>query len=228
MKKADTVSIQSFANTSPAAKLQSNIPSMKSEEKKKLSKNLEEGKVETNKEGNHQIGKWAKEEHDKFMEAFYNFGKSWKKIQECVGTRTITQVRSHAQKCLPGATPIHRKPKDATNPEEGTRKRVRSVKMVNGIKKGKVSEESNKSAVHSEQAIGLQEDKVLINNGAAVGSIFNFVSHYPFGEIENKNYGQDFDFDISEEKIKPLDLEESKNLLKSINANGENSPELLI
>lgn len=44
------------------------------------------------------IGRWTREEHKKFIEAIIKFGNNWKKIQEYVQTRTITQARSHAQK----------------------------------------------------------------------------------------------------------------------------------
>ena len=43
-------------------------------------------------------GKWSSEEHIKFIESFVNYGKKWATIQKCVGTRSSSQVRSHAQK----------------------------------------------------------------------------------------------------------------------------------
>lgn len=50
-------------------------------------------------------GRWSKKEHSKFLFGnicFYLglelFGRNWKKIEEFVGTRTGSQVRSHAQK----------------------------------------------------------------------------------------------------------------------------------
>ena len=36
----------------------------------------------------------------KFLEAFYKFGFDWKKINECISSRTRIQVRSHGQKFL--------------------------------------------------------------------------------------------------------------------------------
>ena len=43
-------------------------------------------------------GKWSSEEHIKFIQSFVNYGKKWATIQKSVGTRSCSQVRSHAQK----------------------------------------------------------------------------------------------------------------------------------
>lgn len=43
-------------------------------------------------------GRWTKEEHLQFLESIRLYGKDWRKIEEHVGTRTCSQIRSHAQK----------------------------------------------------------------------------------------------------------------------------------
>jgi SHAQKYF class myb-like DNA-binding protein len=43
-------------------------------------------------------GRWTKEEHFRFLKALKEFGKSWKEVQQYVGSRTSTQARSHGQK----------------------------------------------------------------------------------------------------------------------------------
>jgi SHAQKYF class myb-like DNA-binding protein len=41
---------------------------------------------------------WTEEEHKKFLEALHFYHRDWKKIAAHVGSRTVFQARSHAQK----------------------------------------------------------------------------------------------------------------------------------
>lgn len=45
-------------------------------------------------------GRWSLDEQMLFVESALEFGSDWKKIHEKFSTRTITQIRSHAQKFL--------------------------------------------------------------------------------------------------------------------------------
>ncbi|RLN45590.1 hypothetical protein BBJ29_009467 [Phytophthora kernoviae] len=47
-----------------------------------------------------QVGRWTKREHELFLEGLQRFGKSWKKISSLVHSRTLVQIRTHAQKYL--------------------------------------------------------------------------------------------------------------------------------
>lgn len=47
-------------------------------------------------------GKWRKTEHARFVTGMHKFGRNWVKVQHHVGTRTLIQVRSHAQKYFMG------------------------------------------------------------------------------------------------------------------------------
>jgi SHAQKYF class myb-like DNA-binding protein len=65
-------------------------------QKKTLLK-LNEQKIENNDLNG---GRWSKDEQRRFAEAVLKFGNDWKKIQNHISSRNITQVRSHAQKFL--------------------------------------------------------------------------------------------------------------------------------
>jgi SHAQKYF class myb-like DNA-binding protein len=43
-------------------------------------------------------GRWSVEEHQAFLVGLSRYGREWKLIARDIGTRTSTQVRSHAQK----------------------------------------------------------------------------------------------------------------------------------
>ncbi len=43
-------------------------------------------------------GRWTLEEHSLFLKGLEFYGKGWKKIAELIKTRTVVQVRTHAQK----------------------------------------------------------------------------------------------------------------------------------
>ena len=51
-----------------------------------------------NKRKESTSGRWTRAEHEKFMEALEKYGRDWVKVQRKVKTRTLLQIRSHAQK----------------------------------------------------------------------------------------------------------------------------------
>ena len=47
-----------------------------------------------------EIGRWTKDEKDKFLEGIALYDTNWKKFTTLIKTRTLIQIRSHAQKFL--------------------------------------------------------------------------------------------------------------------------------
>lgn len=45
-------------------------------------------------------GRWLTQEHIRFVKGCLLYGNNWKKVKECVKTRSSAQIRSHAQKYL--------------------------------------------------------------------------------------------------------------------------------
>lgn len=45
-----------------------------------------------------QTGRWTREEHNLFLQGLEMYGKIWKKIAAMIKSRTIVQIRTHAQK----------------------------------------------------------------------------------------------------------------------------------
>lgn len=45
-------------------------------------------------------GRWTAKEHKLFVEAYKQFGRDWKKVEQYLPSRSSTQIRSHAQRYL--------------------------------------------------------------------------------------------------------------------------------
>ncbi|KAF8412194.1 hypothetical protein HHK36_000154 [Tetracentron sinense] len=69
--------------TAPATSASSDDPSKKTRKPYTITKSRES---------------WTEQEHDKFLEALQLFDRDWKKIEAFVGSKTVIQIRSHAQK----------------------------------------------------------------------------------------------------------------------------------
>ena len=64
-------------------------------------------------EGEETRGRWTPEEHRLFLEGVMLYGKDWKKMQPLIRTRSLVQIRTHAQKVFKKVA-IKRNPDDAT------------------------------------------------------------------------------------------------------------------
>ena len=45
-----------------------------------------------------KTGRWTPDEQEKFVQGLREYGKDWKKIGSLIPTRTLVQIRTHAQK----------------------------------------------------------------------------------------------------------------------------------
>ena len=67
-------------------------------------KNINQIKEESNKtlsmesEVKFSMGRWTKEEHNKFLKGIIEYGNNWKMVERLIKTRSSSQARSHAQK----------------------------------------------------------------------------------------------------------------------------------
>jgi len=43
-------------------------------------------------------GRWTQEEHELFLKGLQIYNKQWKLIADMIKTRTVVQIRTHAQK----------------------------------------------------------------------------------------------------------------------------------
>ena len=67
---------------------------------KKILPKINEPKKTKNNQNNLNSGRRSRDEQNRFIEAILKYGNDWKKIQNHIFSRNITQVRSHAQKFL--------------------------------------------------------------------------------------------------------------------------------
>lgn len=70
-----------------------------------------------------RVGRWSDGEHSVFLEGLELHGKQWKTIAGMIGTRSVVQVRTHAQKYFQklerktksGGSPSHKRKSLASN-----------------------------------------------------------------------------------------------------------------
>ena len=105
------------------------------------------------------IGRWSYDEQIKFIDALSKYGTNWKQINKVINTRSLPQIRSHAQK-------FFNRLKLCKNEELGidfTKNEIKNIKdMINHIK--------------------------LINSNYDVNKILLYLSKNIINNIEEKEY----------------------------------------
>lgn len=96
-----------FSSTQDNDDVLSIIPDIKTTSTKRPLKGGEKGNSPSKKQRKMQnkkkptntlTGRWTKDEHEKFLDGIRIYGKEWKKIASMIDTRTVVQIRTHAQK----------------------------------------------------------------------------------------------------------------------------------
>lgn len=62
-------------------------------------------------------GRWTREEHLAFIKGLEMYGKGWKKIAGLIKTRTVVQIRTHAQKYFLKLAKARQNSEAANNPD---------------------------------------------------------------------------------------------------------------
>ena len=111
------------------------------------------------------IGRWSYEEQIKFIDALSKYGTNWKQINKVINTRSLPQIRSHAQK-------FFNRLKLCKNEELGidfTKNEIKNIKdMINHIKLINSNYDVNKILLYLSKNIinniDEQEYKTIDNN----------------------------------------------------------------
>ena len=80
------------------AKKKKELPMKSGDDKDSTKTTPARGDSNVVRKGQDYLGRWTKEEHDRFLKGLEEHGREWKKVAGVVGTRTVMQVRTHAQK----------------------------------------------------------------------------------------------------------------------------------
>ena len=162
-------------------------PSVKLLQKKTLEK-PNELNLENEKSNN---GRWSKEEQKRFAEAVLKFGNNWKKIQNYVSSRNITQIRSHAQKFL-----MKLKENDFLN-YKGLEQNLSWTKIMNFLTKTLTFDEF-KNVIFSVEQIGEEKNRNKKNK---------LEENDDFKEINKGFYYKENDEENREEEEEEKDLQ---------------------
>ena len=135
-------------------------------------------KIEFN---NSNGGRWDKDEQKRFAEAVLKYGNDWKKIQNHIYSRNITQVRSHAQKFL-----MKLKENNFVK-DKGLEKSMSWTKVMNFLR-GVLNYEELKNVLFSVE----QQ-----NDGQKIGKKIKKIKKNKLNEVELQDFENNIDFDIN-------------------------------
>jgi SHAQKYF class myb-like DNA-binding protein len=115
--------------------------------------------------GEEKIGRWTEEEHQIFLKGLEIHGKQWKTIASMIGTRTVVQVRTHAQKYFQKLERKNRNKNnsnntaasstDTTSSNKGKPKAGKRKSLPTALPSSKKTKTSKKSGVQRSASLSL-------------------------------------------------------------------------
>jgi len=170
------------------------------------------------KKENKKQGRWSQEEQERFLKGCYFFKNDWEKIKDYIKTRTIPQIRSHAQKFL---IKICRKYSIKLSKKKFSNRLSKHLDITKMPYKGKcnISDMSiyeknilemfnyyNREVIH--------EDKIMDNNNINNIQLDNLTG---FGNFSNPANINNININIPQNSINLNNLNNSINLEKNNN-----------
>ncbi len=146
---------------------------------KKTALKQKDTKIEFN---NSNGGRWDKDEQKRFAEAVLKYGNDWKKIQNHISSRNITQVRSHAQKFL-----MKLKENNFVK-DKGLEKSMSWTKVMNFLRSVLDYQELKKVLFSVEQQ----------NDGQKIGKKIKKIKKNKLDEVEIHDFLNNSNLDINE------------------------------
>lgn len=154
------------------------------------------GEVKERVEG---VGHWTDEEHQRFLEALRIHGKNWKLIQQHIGTRSATQIRSHAQKHFNKLKQVKKEEaeKGGTLNSRTKRKKLASEEKLKKIKsakpKRKLRNVNNQNAEHENKYYSDELKNATHENWKNI-NLEKFPEEISYNSQEQQECHSDFDF----------------------------------
>ena len=166
------------------------------------------------KKDNKKQGRWSQEEQDRFLKGCYFFKNDWEKIKDYIKTRTIPQIRSHAQKYL---IKICRKYSIKLSKKKFSNRLSKHLDITKIPYKGKTN--ISNMSIYEKNILEmfnyynreiLRDEENLIENNSNENQINNIK---PF-----KNYENSINYNLKLDSLNnPVNLEIKKNLVEKDN-----------
>ena len=189
------------------------------------------------KKENKKQGRWSQEEQDRFLKGCYFFKNDWEKIKDYIKTRTIPQIRSHAQKYL---IKICRKYSIKLTKKKFSNRLSKHLDITKLPYKGKTN--ISNMSIYEKNILEMfnyynreliQDDKYYSNNNSQCNNLpgfkdYNSMSPIPIyvnnvnnsvqGDLDNNLIEKDIKNEISLKTNENLkDLKNDDNFLSSLN-----------